>query len=347
MKHWLGVPAVEVLFILLPPFASTAAALLFPSRGISLADWLMLVVFVDVAHVYSTLFRSYFDGAERRERGLLLVLVPAACYICGVALYAAGSAVFWRVLAYVAVFHFVRQQYGLMRLYARDEEVTRTDAAMIYAACGYPLLYWHTHEREFNWFLEGDFLAFDASAAGTAAAIAYAGIIAAYLYQELRRLRAGTFHVQKNAVVLGTALSWYCGIVFLNGDFAFTVTNILTHGIPYMALVYLHGRSRRTLSGLWIAAALVFLAALAYTEEMFWDVLVWKDKPVLFPLAAQYYSLIPRGTALVFLVPLLALPQATHYVLDGFIWKIRGSSTRWKSVWRASSNDIRQSTGPQ
>jgi hypothetical protein len=29
------------------------------------------------------------------------------------------GAVFWSVLAYIAVFHFIPQQYGFMRLYAR------------------------------------------------------------------------------------------------------------------------------------------------------------------------------------------------------------------------------------
>ena len=33
------------------------------------------------------------------------------------ALYSRGELVFWRALAYLAVFHFVRQQYGWMALY--------------------------------------------------------------------------------------------------------------------------------------------------------------------------------------------------------------------------------------
>ena len=36
-------------------------------------------------------------------------------------------------------------------------------------------------------------------------------------------------------------------------------------------------------------------------------------------------------TALSFLVPLLALPQITHYILDGFIWKIRHDDFKWNS----------------
>ena len=35
------------------------------------------------------------------------------------------------------------------------------------------------------------------------------------------------------------------------------------------------------------------------------------------------------GKALSFIVPLLALPQITHYILDGFIWKIKKEEFRW------------------
>jgi hypothetical protein len=39
----------------------------------------------------------------------------------GLILYQFGSLTFWSVLALVAVFHFIRQQYGFMRIYARFE----------------------------------------------------------------------------------------------------------------------------------------------------------------------------------------------------------------------------------
>ena len=35
-----------------------------------------------------------------------------------------------------------------------------------------------------------------------------------------------------------TALCWGLGIVVFNSDYAFTVTNVIIHGVPYMALVY-------------------------------------------------------------------------------------------------------------
>src|SRR5215217_7965080 len=81
--------------------------------------WISAVLLIDVAHVWSTTFRVYFDKAELKRRLGLYLLVPVLGYAVGVALYSEGEVTFWRALAIVAVFHFVRQQYGWVALYRR------------------------------------------------------------------------------------------------------------------------------------------------------------------------------------------------------------------------------------
>ena len=59
-----------------------------------------------------------------------------------------------------------------------------------------------------------------------------------------------------------------------------------------------------------------FVLVFAAIEETLWDRWVWHDREWLFgvgPMASEQ--------ALVFLVPLLALPQAVHYVLAAWIWR--------------------------
>ena len=65
-----------------------------------------------------------------------------------------------------------------------------------------------------------------------------------------------------------------------------------------------------------LAGLAALLLALGYSEEWLWDLGIWHDHPGLF---GQGWDLGPRVQAL--LVPLLALPQAVHYALDGFIWR--------------------------
>lgn len=298
--------------------------------------WVTGVLMVDVAHVWSTAFVVYLDPVERRRRPVLYAVVPAAGYAVGFALYQAGEHVFWRALAYLAVFHFIRQQYGWVAMYrGRLGERGRLggwiDGAAIYAATLYPLIVWHVElPRAFWWFRAGDFAAGLPAAIVSVAAIACAIIAVAYLGRAAIQAVAGEpINWGKHAVVVTTAACWYVGIVATDSDFAFTVTNVFIHGVPYLVLVYVYSRaaaagSSRPGAGARIIAAGVipFLAtvwALAYAEELLWDRMVWHDRPWLFGDAPD------RGWLAPVLVPLLAVPQLSHYVLDGFLWRRRSN----------------------
>jgi hypothetical protein len=293
--------------------------------------WVPAVLLVDVAHVYATAFRVYFDAEELRRRLSLYVLAPAIAFALSVALYSESEALFWRALAYLAVFHFVRQQYGWVALYrARAGERGRAgwfvDAAAVYAATLYPLAYWHAHlPRRFWWFLPGDFAGAPAWVESAAFPL-YCLALGAYAARSAHAwLVAGRGHPGKDLVVLTTAVCWYAGIVAYDSDYAFTVTNVVIHGVPYMALVWWYARGRAPRAGgayRRLARWPVFLATLwvlAYAEELLWDRGVWHERAWLFGGAWEWETLK------VFLVPLLALPQATHYILDGFVWRRRSN----------------------
>lgn len=297
--------------------------------------WVPAVLVIDVAHVWSTIFRVYLDTDERRRRALLYWGIPCVAYAFGVTLYAVGPLWFWRVAAYLAVYHFIRQQYGWVALYRRRGQETGEfdrilDKVTIYAVTLYPLVYWHAHlPQQYWWFVPQDFfLALPLWVARVAAPV-YWLIVAAYLVRSLYRY--WTLRLRnpgKDIVVVTTALCWYLGIVTFNSDYAFTVTNVVIHGVPYFALVYLFGRKRWQAGhggGIRLLACgpLVFLAILvflAYGEELLWDRLIWHDRPWLFGESWAW-----GRAAESFLVPLLALPQLTHYLLDGFIWRRRSN----------------------
>jgi hypothetical protein len=66
----------------------------------------------------------------------------------------------------------------------------------------------------------------------------------------------------------------------------------------------------------------ISLVVFAYLEEGLWDGLIWREHASIFGA----FTLLPKiqnCQVLSLLVPLLALPQSTHYVLDGFIWKVK------------------------
>jgi hypothetical protein len=106
---------------------------------------------------------------------------------------------------------------------------------------------------------------------------------------------------------------------------AFTLLNVVAHGIPYMALVWAFRKKEqaqyvKTKQKFFLANSIIFFLMLAFVEEGLWDGLIWHECKELF---SSFWVLPPVSgkEVLALIVPLLSLPQATHYVLDGFIWR--------------------------
>ncbi|HTR50968.1 MAG TPA: hypothetical protein VMJ10_09710 [Kofleriaceae bacterium] len=339
MKRWLFSAPIDLAVFGGTAIVALALVALGPALGVHGRgdapewSWITGVLLVDVAHVWSTAFVVYLDPAELRRRPALYVGAPIVAFASGIALYALGEAAFWRAIAYVAVFHFIRQQYGWVMMYRartgqRDVLGRWLDGATIYAATLYPLIWWHASlPRAFSWMRDGDFVPGLPACVIAPARTIYVALVGSYVVRACfeRPVAWG-----KHVVVAATVACWYVGIVATNSDYAFTVSNVFVHGIPYMVLVYLYARAaaRERESAHGLAArlvrrgVLVFLATLwlvAYLEELVWDHAAWHERAWLFGGSFD----LDRGAVL--LAPLLAVPQLTHYILDGFLWRRRSN----------------------
>jgi hypothetical protein len=307
--------------------------------------WFALVVCVDVAHVYSTLFRVYLDKNEKKLFSTFLWLVPLSVWFLGVLLYSISSVLFWRGLAYLAVFHFIRQQYGFFRIYSGKIEAPSLLTKIfnqngIYYVTVIPVLIWHfSGPKEFNWFIDKDFFYFPSDDLVVALSSLLAVLVTGYFISEcVQTYRYKFFNWAKNGIYTGTLLVWYIGIVYFNNDIIFTLTNVVAHGVPYLALIWVykgHNQESYELSFFKRHSFLIFLGSLvllAYAEEFLWASLVWKEHlSVFFLHRSQLFEVSP--VLLSYLVPLLAVPQGTHYILDAFIWKIRDSEhNQWTAL---------------
>ncbi len=380
-QAWLSSAGWDCLWIISPAFVSTAFVILSrqqmeASQNIPLWVWVCFVLLVDVAHVYATLFRTYFSPQAFEKNKTLLLAMPAIAWIGGSLLYSLDGIYFWRALAYLAVFHFIRQQFGFVVLYSRNDpklmkQFKWLDSSAVYMATIYPILFWHSNmPRNFSWFVAGDFIEtmpelFTGITFTEIAFTAYLIVMASYIVKELILLKkTAFFNIPRNLLIAGTALSWWTGIIAFNSDMAFTITNVVSHGIPYMALVWLYHHERtseadktaksqereigenktrgeqQTGKKNWsnISHALLsnvlfffaFLALLAYLEEGLWDGLIWREHLSIF----AWFSALPTindPAILALLIPFLALPQSTHYLLDGYIWRVKDRSSIWSA----------------
>ncbi len=332
------------MFFIAPGLVSLLVLLASPKQllgtdSLPVWVWVLFVLMVDVTHVYASLYRTYFDSAEFVRRKSLYVGVPALCLLAGVVLYTLQGILFWRVLAYLAVIHFVRQQYGFLALYkyraGEGEPWERLfDRWVLYLSMVYPLAYWHTHlPRKFVWFIEGDFFSVPSVRISECLGWVYLALVLGYVLKEgFMTWKRRPLSLGKNLLLVTTGLSWYIGIVAFNSDYSFTVTNVVTHGVPYVALVWIYchrkwgkqakpGWLPRLSRPRWVWAFVGLLMLMAYFEEGIWDVLVWGEHAIVFG-ASYSYGWVNDPVLLSVLIPFLALPQSTHYVLDAFIWKL-------------------------
>jgi hypothetical protein len=192
--------------------------------------------------------------------------------------------------------------------------------------------------QNFDWFVTGDFIALPAWLDVIGCTLYLVAIIA-FIGKEIWLWRRGwPINLCRWLLISGTAISWFCGIVIARGDLAFTLTNVVAHGIPYTALIWIYRRNqdrrKRVTRSLFSPVALPIylgiLILLAYLEEGAWDGLVWREHLDLF-VGAAWLPWVSATTILTWLVPLLALPQISHYLLDGFIWRFK-SHPEWRSI---------------
>jgi hypothetical protein len=328
-------PRFDFGWFVAPGLVAIAWGLLIGLRGdvpheSGLGLWIASVLLVDVAHVYASLYRTYLDPVARRTHRRRLIWTPILCAWFGFLLHLESPLLFWGVLAYVAIFHFIKQHIGFALLFVRAGKETARDRKLvawaIWAGTLGPVIWWHAHlPTRFAWFVQGDLVTGLPAWVGDAALFAQIPIWFAFAWRRLQLLRAGKPNPTLLWLVVVPAISWHLGIVVFNDDRIFTITNVFLHGIPYLALVWVAGgrdRVRQTVSSrrvVVVAAAFYgLLVTLAVTEEALWDRLVWHDHEVLFGPSDS--ALGPYALAVV--VALLTVPQATHYLLDRFIWRV-------------------------
>ncbi len=338
--NWIESKSFDLTFIFFPGILSVVFVVLgnelnfFPSE-IGNWSWLILVVGIDVCHVWATIFRTYLNKFSLKEFEKELIIAPLFLWVLACVIYSIDSLYFWRILAYFAVFHFVKQQIGLLRIYTRKENKKsfeyRFDEAFLYVLTLIPVVIWHFISRSFYWFIKGDFVELTSFFSVKFFYLIYIIFILSFISKEIYFFfKRKKINFQKNMLLLSTGLVWYVGILYYNNDYSFTITNIIHHGVPYFALIWVSSLKNEFTTSLKKIAPLfknvsykflffvIILLALGLLEEYFWDIFVWHERKDLF-FFTEFIELDFRNLSWV--IPLLSVPQMTHYYLDGIIWK--------------------------
>lgn len=103
--------------------------------------------------------------------------------------------------------------------------------------------------------------------------------------------------------------------------------NVVAHGVPYMALVYATEQKKSYKKNWFLEVAILEFWRSYFCrnfvciglQEGFWNGLVWHEYD-------EFFAFFPNinltdNLLLSITIALLSMPQLTHYILDGYIWK--------------------------
>jgi hypothetical protein len=348
-KIWIFSRAIDLFVLGLPVWLAWLVCGLMPptwlAQPLPLWMWVVFVLGIDVSHVWSTIFRTYLDREEFIRHRSVLIFTPLAVF--GALFLVASFSVlwFWRLMAYVALHHFIKQQFGFLAIYRAKygfkPKKILPDTGVIYWAMLYPVVFWHLDsKRQFNWFYKNDFFPIHQLLPDLEAILfifnyLYWIIILLWLLEEMHITQKNQkiWAWGKILWVLTTAGNWYLGIVYFNSDVVFSLTNVIAHGLPYLALVFFYIERKKQLkfpqlspSKLKIIAHILFMLliiiGLALVEEYFWDLWLNREKKAFFGQFLFYpIPLLQNRYWQAAAFALLSVPQVSHYIIDGYIWK--------------------------
>ena len=342
---WLVSPRFDVALVGLPLLGTALVAMTPATTGyLPLWAFLVFVVAVDVAHVWSTLYISFLDREAFARRKLLFLLpIPVAIFISW-RLHLHAPWLFWTCLAYFAIHHFAAQQWGFVALYRmlageRDTLDRRLDWWALWTGALGPVVLWHASpERIFDWFGNGEVFLVQLEPGLKPDIVAFmAGIGALWAGRQAWHARRGTLNPGKVMWMVTVWLSWSIGIGLADHPVVSIAAINLLHGGPFLALVWFRcnrrwqGQTAGARSPLlaWLSQRQAVLAfygvvlGLGLLESSTWDATHWGIylQPIL---GVRPLELTPPAEAL--LVAVLATPQIVHYYLDRWLWKLDGSN---------------------
>ncbi len=343
-----GGGALSLLAIALALYAGVPMALLF---------WVWLLGF-DGPHMMAAFTRTYADRqAWRTRRGLLLVtllafLVGPVCLVVDRALGTDTFTGFLGLATLYGLYHVIRQHYGFIALYSakvgqRDPLTYRIDRYALYVGAWLPYLaFVFTHPKA-RVLLGLDPLARPSSALLWATVVGFVAALLAFVFNFFRSAKRSApklAYCLCSVGLYGLAYYWVAGFEPVFGasqgadqDFLLlSVVLTIFHNVQYVALVYVHNRSRYgaarkgpAAAGLapWISkSAPRYIAVCLGFSALYW---LLAASSAIYPSFGAIEGALLRGSRVGGIsVNQLALGvwwglALHHYWLDQRIWRIK------------------------
>lgn len=277
--------------------------------------WLL----VDGSHVYSTLFITYFDKEAFQESKTKLILTPVLLLAINCLLFYIKPLYFYRFLANLAMFHFIRQEFGWMKIASRLDDqlpdwIARVDRYCSYVMTVAPMALIMTRIDR-TWYAKGDLFMIP-EWLGNGIFMLLLPAVTIFLGVNIyHTYKTKTFNTAKLLVFINTMVSWYIAkIAGIHPTVAMFII-FMAHGIPYLFIAFKAERVSDKVPFLKKMGAWKYLAMYLFCVGIWLVAAQLHHNKVFRPFKT------PGNFTGYFIIALAWTPAMSHFVIDGFIWK--------------------------
>lgn len=307
----------------------------------SLTILVAFIIWFDWTHIQAHWFRILGNRAEQKKTKIIHSLSFLLFIVINVTLYHLGYSKWLEIfLVYFAAFHFMRQQYGLIRVYTKGDidkkkYETHLEYILFQLVMITPLILWHTIPPYTNFYWSRIFFK---SYLFTWIYYVLLGFtvltMIAYIVLETKRtLRTQNFNIPKNLTLFTTAIGWGVLTFFKQPHLLVYFTVIIAHDVSYLFLVWWFARrdeillKKRIASFSWVSVKgfVLYYGFLAIFSELLfivhWQIVQPDMTPKFF---GNLFAFIPHsadGIMRSFGMTLVFSVQFHHYFTDRFLWK--------------------------
>jgi hypothetical protein len=267
--------------------------------------------FFDSGHVYTTVWRTYFDRTELRRRRWLYGLLPLFVFGVSLSLGTYSLKILGAVVLYATIYHNIRQFYGLSKWYQRLSGHSRPwSDRFLYLLCAGPFFMAHFRPGV-AWpkvYLGQDLLVYRSTAVYSALAALYIFVMIAWALYEWRLWQQNPEPGRIFSVGFPALLY---GLAFVHGRSLSQILFplVVSHGCTYLVLTAVSmkriGRIKFPLAAI-VGAVLTTALIFGAVDALYGGGLSDSESPRMTVWIA------------LFLTPLFC-----HYIFDGFLWTRR------------------------
>ncbi len=333
-KFWiLESPPLDMLLIILPGWLGVLLAWNLPQDSLWMTLYAMFAIwFVDAGHTYTTWWRTIFRKQER-ETHYIYWLAPVATVV-GIFLWIKFRLPYlWSFIAYNAIFHQIRQYYGVSRWYQKlNGRFCRISNRFLYTLLVMPFVLFHF--RGIDWIYMysedgGELFLYPSAVLFRAGLVIYFVTLAGWLAFEARLWAQGIREPNRFLSMLVPISIYGIGFILGNSIAQVIFPILMAHGIPYMAIMDV---SLRRLNPAIFTNFLKVLCLMIFTAALLSSVESYASN--FLETLNQAYRYRETSTGQAFLTALVMTPLICHFIWDAYIWK--GTHREAKTVYALS-----------